>query len=691
MSAPLTFEEFPPARAEDWRAAAEPFLKGASLEKKLVTQTPEGIAIPPISFASDIEDLVESWPGLAPFTRGAHPEGMRSLLITQEKPTGDVKEFNRLLLADLMAGENSVLLRLDAATRQANDPGEEMPSEVPGGLSVTTLADLETALAEVDLAAVPLLVWAGASALPFLGLVGALLEKRETLPAEFPGAILADPLTEWAREGELSLSLSDAYDEMAATISWASDRLPQYRLVGVQAHLWADAGGTAVQELAMAMAAGSEYLRALGQRGIEIDLAAPRLLFSFSLGSQVFMQIAKLRAARRLWTHVVEAFGGDGSAAPASIHARTLAFNKSTLDPQTNLLRTTTEAFVGLVGGVDSIEVMPFDQPCRTPDSFSRRLARNIPLILSEECGLLDVADPAGGSWALENLTNELVQNAWTEFQKIEALGGLAAALRQGVPQSAVTEAGQSRRSALAKGQEVLVGVNLSANPEESLFAGTENAADHSVPASTQKKIPDLEPNPMPRPDPTAAIAAFRRGCSLGQVARSLPRAEAREERIEPISFVTLASEFENLRATSRTATESGSPVRAWLAPFGTPRQHRARVDFSQNFLACGGFTVETGMAVEDMEEAAAAALASEAPVVVICSSDETYPGIVPPLARTLKSARPGLVLVLAGAPGDEEEIFRDAGVDEFIHLRVNRLTVLQGLLEKITASKTKS
>jgi len=672
----LDFREFEPATAADWRKAAESFLKGAPFEKKLITRTPEGVALQPIYSAPDSDET----------PAGARPPRFGGL-IAQEISAAEAKDFNPALRADLMAGQNTTPLPLDTATRRAQDPGEAAPDEIGrDGLSFAVLQDLRAALDGVDLAAAPPFVWAGASALPFLGLVGALAEERTCRAADWGGAILADPLTEWAREGVPDLGLPDAYAEMAACLRWAEMRMPKLRVIGIQAHLWAEAGGSAVDELACAIATGAAYLREMVGRGIDVDMAAARMVFSFSLGSQIFMQIAKLRAARQLWARVAAAFGGDAGAAPMAIHGRSSGFAKSSLDPHANLLRITGDAFAGMVAGVESLHLSAFDETLRMPDAFSRRLARNVQIILSEECGLADVADAAGGSWYVEKLTAELAGKAWTRFQEIEAVGGMAAALRGGSPQRAAAEAGEARFAALASGRESLVGVNLSANPkEEARAVSTEDrTAFRSDRVTTVAKIAEAVSNPgrIRISHVPGAIEAFLSGWTIGQVRRSLPRGSAAEPAIERIQPRRVASGFEALRARAADwAKTAGQPPAAWLATFGPPRQHRARADFSSAFLACGGFEVRSGRSEHAIEDAVNDAIASGAPVVVICSTDDTYPGIVPVFTSLLKARAPSVHILVAGAPGDQEAAYREAGVDDFIHLGVNRLAFLENLL----------
>lgn len=670
------FDEFPASTPEEWKKAAEGFLKGAPFEKKLVTRTSEGISLQPIYFSE----------ALAAATNLPRP-GQFGHLIAQGIAAPDTNSFNRDLLAALMVGQNCAPVPIDATTRWGRTPQPAKGSDSGAdGLRISTLEDLRIALRNVDLTAAPIQIWAGSSALPMLALVGALAEERHYEAAAAASSVLADPLTEWAREGSLPLELHDAYDEMANTLHWAIARFPELRVIGIQAHQWADAGGSSVDELACALATGTEYLREMIIRGGSVAAIAPRIVFAFSLGTNVFMQIAKFRAARLLWARVIEAFGGDATAAPLVAHGRSCEFNKTSLDPHTNLLRATAEAFAGIVAGVESIQVAPFDDTVRSPDAFSRRLARNIPIILDEECGLADVADAAGGSWFVEHLTRDLAEAAWKRFQSIESAGGMAAALRIGELQREVAQECEAHLSAVASGRELLVGVNLSANPGESALPAHRTSSSSQEINDVPQTI-ETPSHPARISDVPSAIEAFLAGWNIEQVCRALRPRIAEVPPIETISKQRVARQFEILRAKANAFAESfGQRPAAWLATFGPPRQHRARADFSSAFLACGGIEARSGAAATTVDEAVAAAVSANTPIVVICSTDDTYPELVPGFARALKERRPAVHLLLAGAPTDHEATYVDAGVDEFIHLRVNRLKFLEDLLSQLKA-----
>lgn len=668
----LTLEEFADATYEEWRKAAEESLKGAPFDKKLITPTPEGIALQPIYRKEDLAalDLPEAWPGLAPFVRGSKASGFKRepWLVAQEIPYGCPSRFNEALKSDLMRGQNAVFVLVDTATKRGIDPDAAKPGDVAlCGLTLATKEDAAKAFDGIDLVACPVFIQAGANGLPLAGLFASLADSRG-----FAGAVLADPLTEWATTGTLPLPLDAAYAELAALTRWGAPK--GVRTVAIQANAWADAGGHAVEELAFGLATGAAYFRALGAAGFDADTVSKQSLMVLSIGSNFFMQIAKFRAARLLWAKMTEAFGAAPS--PLFIHARSGLFNKSILDPHTNMLRAASEAFSAAVGGADSLHVPAFDEAARQPDEISRRIARNVHTILAEECNLSEVADAAGGSWFVESITKELAAKAWALFQEVEKLGGMAAALEAGFPQQTVAKTAAARTDAVGKRRDGLIGVNLFPNVAETPL---EHGEFDAVKAQTERgaRIASLRKG-LAAVEPTveAVAAAFSAGATLGEVTKALPRSGAAAKEIQRVPIVRAAAGFESLRAAARKA-----PPKVWLAKFGPPKQSKARADFSAGFFAAGGYVCKQNAAgAKSAEEALEQAVAAAAPVVVVCSTDDTYPEIVPAFVPALKAKLPAVKVVLAGYPADQIESHKVSGVDEFIHIKTDCLAFLKKL-----------
>jgi len=703
-SAVPRFTEFPTTSYDEWREAAEAALKGGSFEKRLITKTHEGIALQPMYRAEDVAELphMGSLPGLPPFVRGTEPLGYKQQPweISQELKDATPEAFNQALRADLERGQTAVNMRLDLATLLGEDADAAEPGLIgKDGLSVSCLDDLTTALDGVDPEQTPIIVQAGASGLPLLSMVLAMLEKQSRSGAKLRGCIGGDPLGELAGSGRLPRSLKGAYEDMAQLTRWAAAEAPKLRTVLVRSHPYHDGGGNAVQELGFALATGVEYLRELQARGVTIDQAAPRILFAFSLGSNLFMEIAKLRAARMLWAKIVAAFGGGEDAQKMHIHTRTSGWNKTLYDPDVNMLRATTEAFSGVRGGCDSLHIGPKDEIAGVPSDFSRRVARNAHAVLREEAGLTRAVDPAGGSWYVENLTDTRAAKSWDLFREVEKQGGMAKALSADFPQNEVGAVSDQRAKAYAQRRDIFVGTNMYPNPADKPLVP--EALDHAalqqqratklkafrqaVDAGAHQSALDKLAKAPPDDRVKAAVAAAAAGATLNDLCSALATGEQADPVIEPVAIKRGAELFENLRKKSEAfAARTGSPPKVFLANMGPIPQHKARADFSRGFLEVGAFEVIGNDGFETTDQACQAAVASGAGAVVICSTDKTYPDLAPNLAKGIKAAKPDTLVLVAGYPADHVDAFKAAGVDDFIHIRANCYELLDKLQNKM-------
>lgn len=666
MDRHLNFNEFDAASRENWREAAATALKGDSIEKRLFSMTPEGIKLQPIYDQLDLDEIghLKDWPGIAPFTRGATASGnkLERWWIAQDILSEDPLNFNELLSAELMQGRNAVVLPLNSFTRDTLSSGT--------GLRLNNVAEVQAALKGVDLQAAPLLAWAGASGLALLGMLNAACNG-----AKWRGAVLSDPIGE-SLLGDSLVGMEDSLNEMALAVKWASESPYDIRTIGVQGHVWGDAGADAVQELAYTLSIAVEYLKEMAARGISASQLGGQFVFSLSLGSDIFMQIAKLRAARLLWSKVLSCFGGE--MAPVFIHCRSCRFNKSLLDPHSNILRATAEAFAGVVGGANSLHISPFDEVAGGNDVGARRLARNTQLLLAEECGFAEVADAAGGSWYVEALTDQLARKAWEKFQKVEQTDGMRENLTAGTPQQAVSTAAETRLTRMAQRRQTMVGVNLSPDRDER-FERTEE---------TESKLP-TDQNPISAGSRFESLnsvdeiaQAFEAGASLAEVRAGLGRSETSKVSISKLTFPRAAEGYEELRSNvAKHEEETGKRPAIWLAKFGGPKQWTARAEFARGFFGVGGYEILENLGgASTSDEALVAASETSAKVVVLCATDEDYVEIVPNFVSRLKQNRPDVHVILAGYPVDRIEEYKQVGIDSFIHMRAECLTFLQEL-----------
>ncbi|HMQ52202.1 MAG TPA: methylmalonyl-CoA mutase family protein [Anaerolineae bacterium] len=696
--------EFPYPSYEEWRQVVEQQLKGAPFEKRLVTKTYEGIDLQPLYRQEDLANLphLGGLPGFPPFGRGssALKTGWQ---IAQEIPYSTPEEFNQAVKYDLERGQNAVNLLLDTATLRGQDPDEAAVGEVgQGGVSIATVDDLAKAFDGVDLAKTPIYIQASSAAMPTMALLIALVKRQGKSPADLQGGIEMDPLGILASSGELPRSVAGAYDVMAQMITWAKANAPQFKVVTVHGQPYAHAGASAVQELAFGLATGVEYLREMVARGLAVDDVAARIRFSFSLGSNYFMEVAKLRAARLLWAKVVKAFGGSDEAQEMTIHARTSAYNKSTYDPYVNMLRVTTEAFAGAVGGCDSMHTSAFDEAIRQPDEFARRIARNTQLVIQQEANVTKVVDPAGGSWYIETLTDQVGRQAWSLFQEVEKQGGMYAALQARMPQEQVAQTAAARLTSIATRKDIFVGTNKYANAlEEPLPAPQPDyqalhdkrakyigdyrtGLDSTKSTSVLSKLTDVLEAKGAALLATAIEAALA-GATIGEIARTVRQGDETKATVQPLCIQRGLAIFESLRAKAEAyQAQTGARPQVFLANLGPIPRHKPRADFSTDFFQIGGFTVVNNNGFDTPEAAAQAALDSGASVVVICGNDDDYPAAVPPLVQKVKAAKPDTAVILAGYPQAQIEAHKAAGVDEFIHVKANAYEILSGLQQKL-------
>ena len=691
----VPLDEFTPPTDEEWKAACEALLKGAPFEKKMFTKTYEGITFDPMYTRKHTEDILPKgvMPGMGDYLRGVDAAGYigKPWGIAQACDETLPAENNELLRHEHDKGATIYHIVLDTASRTGVDARQ---AETVGdtGTSVTTVEDMHVLLTGLDLAKFPLYVYAGANAVPLLALVAAARRAAGEDMAAVRGIVGADPIGALAADGKLPASLDAHYDSLAAAARWATVNAPHLRTVFVRSDVYSNGGANDVQEVASVLATATAYLRALCERGLTIDEAASQIAFAFSMGANFFLQIAKLRAVRPLWAQIVGAFGGSAEAQKMRIHARPALFFKTIYDPYVNMLRNTTEIFSGVVGGIDSFESAPFDEPIRKGDEFSRRIARNVQIMLQEEFGLLQPIDPAGGSWAVETLTRQMKEKIWAEFQRIEKEGGIIAALRAGSLQESVAAVLAARFKNADLRRDRIVGNNMYPNMTETLL---ETRAEDTAALKAQRTADiDAYLSDIDVKHRDEALASLRQAHSVDNaVEAALAGATIAElmtavtegngaETVTAIAPHRWSERFEALRQrTEEYKEEKNDNVKIFLANMGPIPQHKARADFTTGFLQVGAFEVLGNDGFKTVEEAADAARASGADAVVICSTDATYPEIVPALAPKLHEVLPKARVFLAGAaPKDLLETYKEAGIDEYISVRANCYEILESL-----------
>ncbi|MFA1710151.1 methylmalonyl-CoA mutase family protein [Peribacillus frigoritolerans] len=693
------FSDFPTPTFQQWREITEKSLKGATIEEKLVTNTYEGIQLQPLYRMEDIEGFshLSSMPGEFPFVRGTKALGYSEepWEVCQELVYSSPEEFNQAARNDLEKGQTMLHVVLDESRFLDLDfPGTQHKNPKRRGVPFSSLHDFQKAFQGINLEKTPVYIEAGMTGLPFFASFMAYLQGQNQNPKNLKGCMGMDPLGQLVQSGTLPYSINQSFEMMSEIMKWSKENAPHLQTVVVGANSYQDAGGNAVQELAFSIATGVEYLRNIENEFISIDDVAQRMRFSYSIGANFFMEIAKFRAARMLWSRIVKELGGNEDSQKMSIHARTSAWTKTVNDPYVNILRGTVEAFGGIIGGINSLHVSPFDEAIRPAEEFSRRIARNTHSILDEEANLSKVADPAGGSWYIESLTYSLAEKAWELFQQIEEKGGMYHSLLEGFPQDMVSKTAELRKNNINNKKDKFVGTNIYPNLNETPIKNEKQDPSQNSPVN-DTGIDGLNSNMdllfvkealqdfIADPSLENAIKASSSGATLENLYKAMRLSKTMTPSINTVRIHRGAESFESLRDHAEEyKKKTGAHPKVFVANIGTVSQYKKRADFVTDFFEVGGFTIIEHGGFSTVTEAVEAFRFSQARIFVICSSDENYLEWVPSLARGIKQFSPETSVLLAGNPNIQDRgLYMDAGVDDFIHASVNnydKLVVLQ-------------
>jgi len=594
------FADFPEITTKAWEEKIKADLKGADYEKKLVWKTDEGIHVKPYYRQEDLVSLAYldhldqlRSPGSAP----------NSWIICQDiYASGDTKEINQRILSALKGGAQAIRIHLDRCPVQDIKILESMLEGIPLG---ETEIHFEGCLCADSL----------------YDMLCELATSRSVNTAHLRGTLGADPLGKMVRLGFPIASM----ENIGKLVQKVTDGSPELRIVEVNGALIQNAGSTLIEELAFGMGMASEYMAILSEQGIDPTVAQDSLQLSLAAGSNYFMEIAKLRAARILWAKIGKAYGIDPSKCLIRIHSTSSQWNMTLFDPYLNILRGTTEAMSAITGGADMLSVLPFDHPYGESTQFSDRIARNVQIILREEAYFDRVADPAAGSYYLESLTDSIAEKAWELFCKVES-GGFRKSFESGWIQDMVLKSRNKKITKVSGGRGKVLGTNAFPNFNESIL--------NSIKISEE--------------------------------------ADEVEGSLKPLSPFRVASLFEELRLQTE---QSGKRPRVLLFKYGNPAWVTARAAFSGNFFACSGYEILDQPAFLSAEKGIQAAVDSAADLVVLCSSDDAYAELAPLVYDALKDKS---LVVIAGYPAEDIESLKKAGIKHFIHVKSNLLETLK-------------
>lgn len=674
--------EFDSPTYEQWRAVVERDLKGAPFEKKLITRTPEGIDIQPMYFKEALEGLshLDEMPGSGLCSRAADPAGYRGQpwAVAQTMPGAHPAEVNKLLREALGLGQTAINISLNRRARGLCC--DECSCGPKGGVCLATLKDWDALLEGLPLESTPFYINATGTAPVFASQFYAYVNTYGLDAKKLSGSFGYDPLGALAESGKVKGGWEKAKAQLIALAEQNVEVAPKMAAADASGLAYHEAGASATQELAFAVAAAVEYMRALVGAGMQPDAAASQIRLVLGVGPTLFMEMSKFRAARILWSRALKAFGAEQ--AKPRIHARTGEYAKTKTDPYVNMLRTQTEAFAAVVGGCESLEIGTFDEIIRPSDTFSRRIARNMHTMLREEHNLDRVIDPAGGSWYIETLTSEVAKQAWGIFQEVETRGGLFKALSEGYPQESVAKTAQFRTDRLNKRASVLVGLNMYANvcekPLDQPVCDLEAICEErkaAIESFTKSDAYRVDKAQLEKAGESfgALLEAAASGATFTELADALYGDGV--DKVSELNRHRLAEGYEQLR---QLADAQPTRPKIFLANMGPLVQHKLRADFIRGFFECGGFDVVYPDGFADAESVAEAACASGAKVAVICSTDSTYPELVPAVTQAIKGKDSSMRVLMAGFPGDQETAYKEAGLDDYIFIKSNHYNTLK-------------
>ena len=604
------FGQFPPISTAEWKDKVIADLKGADFDKKLVWRTNEGFNVQPMYRAEDIVGLktTDSLPGEYPYVRGTKCDN--EWLIRQDIFVENPQEANRKALDLLNKGITSLGFQI--------------------GRDQITPESLASLLNGINAEKVEL---------NFISCIKNASKIGEELSSYFKtqgidlqkvkGSIGFDPFKRILKHGRDFPKYADMAEQVINSVS----ELPGYRVLMADAFMLNNAGSYITQELGFALAWGNEWLSVLTDKGLSVDKVANRIKFNFGISSNYFMEMAKFRAARMLWAQIVSAYKPNcDCASKIEMHAQTSRFNMTIYDAHVNLLRSQTETMSAALAGVNSITVTPFDITYKQPDEFSERIARNQQLLLKEESRFNKIVDPAGGSYYIETLTASIAEEAWKLFLEVEDAGGFYAALRSGFVQNTVNAAAESRRTAIARRKEILLGTNQYPNIHETAL----------------DKI----------------VAETGHSCGCHHHEECTPEMPA-------LHTVRGASDFEALRLATE---KSGKRPKVFMLTIGNLAMRLARSQFSGNFFGCAGYEIIDNLGFDTVQAGVEAAIKAKADIVVLCSSDEEYATLAPEAYKLLEGKA---IFVVAGAPESMEDL-KAQGITRFINVRSNVLETLK-------------
>ena len=672
----------------DWQAAAAKEVKG----KHIGWRTPEGIEVRPLYTAEDAAGLDPGLPGFAPYTRGPYASMYtgRPWTIRQYAGFSTAEDSNAFYRRNLAAGQKGLSVAFDLATHRGYD--SDHPRVVgdvgKAGVAIDTVEDMKILFDGIPLDEMSVSMTMNGAVLPVMAFYIVAAEEQGVEPARLTGTIQNDILKEFAVRNTYIYPPAPSMRIVADIIAFCAGNMPKFNSISISGYHMHEAGATAVQELAFTLADGMEYVRAAQAKDLDVDHFAPRLSFFFGIGMNFFMEVAKLRAARLLWHRIMEGFGANSPKSKMlRTHCQTSGVSLTEQDPWNNVVRTTIEAMAAVLGGTQSLHTNSFDEAMALPTDFSARIARNTQLILAEESGIPNVADPLGGSYYVEALTAELADKAWALIEEVEGLGGMTKAVAEGMPKRRIEEAAAARAARVDRGETVIVGVNRYRLEEESALdilqidnarvrtdqiARIERVRASRDDAAALAALGSLREGAQGGANLLAlSIDAARARCTLGEISSALEDVFGRYGTTpEPVRGIYGgAYEGDPRWAQAQQGVDAverrlGRKPRILVAKMGQDGHDRGANLVASAFTDLG-FEVVSGPLFQTPQESAHLAIDQEVDVIGASSLAAGHKTLVPELIGHLRDlGRPDIKVVVGGViPVQDYDMLREAGV----------------------------
>ena len=671
---------------DQWKKAAEKEVKG----KDLTWNTPEGIAVKPLYTAQDAGD--PGLPGFAPFTRGVRASmyAGRPWTIRQYAGFSTAEESNAFYRRNLAAGQKGLSVAFDLATHRGYD--SDHPRVVgdvgKAGVAIDSVEDMKILFDGIPLDQMSVSMTMNGAVIPILAFFIVAGEEQGVDQAQLDGTIQNDILKEFMVRNTYIYPPEPSMRIVSDIIAYTSAHMPKFNSISISGYHMHEAGATAVQELAFTIADGKEYVQRAMESGLDIDAFAGRLSFFFGIGMNFFMEVSKLRAARTLWHRVMDELGAkDERSKMLRTHCQTSGVSLQEQDPYNNVIRTTIEAMAATLGGTQSLHTNALDEAIALPTDFSARIARNTQIVLAEESGITKVVDPLGGSYYVEALTAELVDQAWKIIGEVDALGGMTKAVASGMPKRLIEEAAAARQARVDKGEDVIVGVNkYKLATEDQLdtlevdndfvrqgqiarLAATRAARDE---AACQAALMALTEGAKANANLLAlAVEAARARATLGEISDAMEAVFGRYATTPvPVQGIYgSAHEFDKrwaqvLDGVASVGRRLGRKPKLLVAKMGQDGHDRGANVIASAFSDMG-FDVISGPLFQTPEETVVLALQHDVDAVGASSLAAGHKTLIPELVKGLRAAGRGDIKVIAGGviPPQDYDFLREAGV----------------------------